>query len=126
MIEQEVSNNKTENETQVYLPELLRWFRDFIRAAHELSNLLDIAPCELDTLAALKDGYFNAGIKSNKHYACPYHPAQRPEGNIPELQQEFFQAVRFLVARLKTHHDRRPSGGPGHGQARMPVYLQRM
>lgn len=86
------------DQASLYLPELIRWFRNFLKAAHELSEVLEIAPGELDALVEAKDRYWGA-LFPHRH-ACLVN---RNEINAEDLRREFFQAVRFLVTRLKTH-----------------------
>jgi hypothetical protein len=95
------TKTETKVEANVYLPELLLWFHKFLREAQNLSAVLDIAPGELDALAEVNVRFLNAAFQNG--HACRVNCIAGSPNNPEDLRRDFFQAVRFLIARLKTH-----------------------
>ncbi len=104
MSDMKMKKVKTEDEgSNVYLPELLVWFRDFFKAAKKLSTQLEIPDGELEAIVKTKNRFTDI-LFENAHI-CPSRmtgptiPAQVAD----DLRRTLFQAIRFMVIRLKNH-----------------------
>jgi hypothetical protein len=95
---------RTEVESSdVYLPELLVWLRNFFEAAKKLSMLLEIPQGELEAIVKTKNRFTDI-LFENVHIC----PSRMTGPTIPaevadDLRRTLFQAIRFMVIRLKNH-----------------------